>query len=493
MSHIMAIDQGTSSSRVIIFDLQGRKLGAVAHEFDMMFPADGWVEQDPEVLWKTSLLAGREALIRAGLKGKDIAAIGITNQRETTLVWDRNSGECLHNAIVWQDRRTADRCERMRADGMQQFVSRTTGLVIDPYFSATKLAWLLEELPAVQRLVANGQACFGTVDTYLIWRLTKGRRHVTDATNASRTMLFDIGTQTWSKQLLEYFSIPEQMLPEVLDSAASFGVADAEWFGAEIPIFGVAGDQQAALIGQACFSPGMAKCTYGTGCFAMLNTGSVQIESQHRLLTTIAYRLQNQPTYALEGSIFSAGIAVKWLRDQLGLVSEASETQAAAIRTDGDTHGVYLVPAFTGLGAPHWAPQARGLISGLTLDTNRDHLITATLASVAYQSADLVQAMVADGIELERLRIDGGMVVNDWLCQFLADIIALPVQRPGNTETTALGAAILAALGAGLVSSFADAERMWDLDREFLPEMAASRRTSLLDGWRKAVERTLNG
>lgn len=491
MSHIMAIDQGTSSSRVIIFDLAGRSLGAAQHEFDMTFPQDGWVEQDPEVLWQTTLLAGREALTQAGLAGSDIAAIGITNQRETTLVWDRMSGQCFHNAIVWQDRRTVPQCDQMREDGMEQLVARATGLVIDPYFSATKLAWLLREIPELEKAAAAGNACFGTVDSYLIWRLTNGARHVTDASNASRTMLFDISAQQWHPALLEYLSIPAGMLPQVLDSAAEFGVADAQWFGAAIPIRGVAGDQQAALIGQACLSPGMAKSTYGTGCFAMINTGQEQLISKQKLLSTIAYRIAGQTTYALEGSIFSAGVAIKWLRDQLGLVTSAAETEAAALRTAGDTGGVYLVPAFTGLGAPHWAPQARGLLTGLTLDTNRDQLVTATLASVAYQTSELVTAMAGDGATLEHLRVDGGMVANNWLCQFLADVTGLPVERPQNTETTALGAAILAALGSGLVGDFAAAAAMWRLDREFLPVMSALERERLLTGWHQAVRRAL--
>ena len=491
MSHIMAIDQGTSSSRVIIFDLQGRILSAVAHEFDMMFPHDGWVEQDPEVLWRTSLLAGREALHEAGLEGKDVAAIGITNQRETTLVWDRISGECLYNAIVWQDRRTAGQCASMIAAGMQQDVARISGLVIDPYFSGTKLAWLLDQIPEARKKAEAGRLCFGTVDSYLIWRLTKGAAHVTDATNASRTMLFDIDEQAFSEPMLEHFRIPDTVLPEVLDSAAEFGMADSEWFGAEIPILGVAGDQQAALIGQACFDEGMVKSTYGTGCFLMTNTGERPLRSAHQLLTTVAYRLDGTTTYALEGSIFSAGVAVKWLRDQLGLITDVEETQAAAERTEGDAHGVYLVPAFTGLGAPHWAPEARGIFSGMTLDTSRDHLITATLASVAYQSVELAEAVAADGADIERLRVDGGMVVNDWFCQFLADVLGRPVDRPEIVETTALGAAVLAALGGKLVADLSSAREMWGLEREFTPSMSASERERLLTGWRKAVKRSL--
>ncbi|MGE0624689.1 MAG: glycerol kinase GlpK [Pseudomonadales bacterium] len=491
MTHIMAIDQGTSSSRVIIFDGQGRMLSAVAHEFDMSFPADGWVEQEPEVLWRTSLAAGRDALDAAGLAGKDVAAIGITNQRETTLVWDRDTGRCLHPAIVWQDRRTADRCAAMVADGLTSEVARTTGLVIDPYFSGTKLAWLLDSLPEAKRLAEKGSLCFGTVDSYLIWRLTKGAAHVTDATNASRTLLFDIHRQAWAPALLDYLSVPESVLPEVRDSAGEFGVADPEWFGAPIPILGVAGDQQAALIGQACVEPGMVKSTYGTGCFLMTNTGTTPVSSGHKLLTTVAYRLDGQPTYALEGSIFSAGVAVKWLRDQLGLITEAAETEAAARRVNGDAQGVYLVPAFTGLGAPHWAPAARGLFTGMTLDTRRDHLITATLASVAYQTAELIEAITADGAAVGRLRVDGGMVVNDWLCQFLADVIERPVERPVNVETTALGAAVLAALGGGTLSGIGEAERIWGLEREFAPTMDDTRREYLLTGWRRAVARSL--
>ncbi len=487
----MAIDQGTSSSRVIIFDAQGREVAVSQYEFDMSFPADGWVEQDPEVIWQTTLRAGRDALARADLGGADIAAIGITNQRETTLVWDRHSGECLHPAIVWQDRRTAGRCENMRADGMQQTVARTTGLIIDPYFSGSKLSWLLGEIPEVSRRAVSGDLCFGTVDTYLIWRLTKGQLHATDASNASRTMLFDIGTQAWSEELTDYFDVPVSVLPEVRDSAGDFGVADPEWFGAAVPILGVAGDQQAALIGQACFTPGMAKSTYGTGCFAMLNTGSEQLVSGQQLLSTVAYRLGGQVTYALEGSIFSAGIAVKWLRDQLGLVSHAAETERAAERVGGDSGGVYLVPAFTGLGAPHWAPDARAVLTGMTLDTSRDHLITATLASVAYQSEELVRAMANDGASLSQLRVDGGMVVNDWLCQFLADVTGVPIERPEYTETTALGAALLASVGAGLAGDLTDAARMWVLEREFAPRMPADRRERLLEGWRQAVARAL--
>ncbi len=487
----MAIDQGTSSSRVIIFDLDGNVRGMGQQPFDMIFPADGWVEQDPEVLWQTTLAAGREALAAAGMAAADVTAIGITNQRETTLVWDRQTGECVYNAIVWQDRRTAEQCDVMRRDGMQQLVARETGLVIDPYFSATKLSWLLENVPDLRQRAEAGALCFGTVDSFLIWRLTRGRVHATDATNASRTMLFDIGSQRWSPELTSYLRIPQSLLPDVRDSAANFGVADGEWFGAPLPVLGVAGDQQAALIGQGCFEPGMSKSTFGTGCFAMANTGVAQLVSGQQLLTTVAYRLGGKTIYALEGSIFAAGVAIKWLRDKVGLIQSPGDSEAAARRTGGDTGGVYLVPAFTGLGAPHWKPEARGLLTGLTLDSSRDQIVTATLQSVAYQAAELLQAMGEDGAKVDRLRVDGGMVVNDWLCQFLADIIDCPVQRPRITETTALGAATLAALGAGLLGDLSQAQARWRLEREFVPAMAASRRQVLMDGWRRAVSRAI--
>jgi glycerol kinase len=488
---ILAIDQGTSSSRAIVFDTDGRVLGLGQEPFDMIFPADGWVEQDPEVLWNTTLRAIRGALADAGIGAAELAAIGITNQRETTLVWERDTGRCVHNAIVWQDRRTAPRCQAMRDDGIGGLIATQTGLVIDPYFSATKLAWLLDEVPGLRDRAARGELCFGTVDSFLIWRLTGGKVHATDATNASRTLLFDIRRQMWSPELLDYFGIPPALLPEVRDSAADFGVAGAEWLGAPVPILGVAGDQQASLIGQACVQPGMSKSTYGTGCFVMTHTGTQQLQSTQQLLSTVAYRLNGVTTYALEGSIFSGGIAVKWLRDRLRLIDAAAETEAAARRTGPDTQGVYLVPAFTGLGAPHWEPDARGLLTGLTLDSSRDQVITATLSSVGYQTADLLAAMAADGAPVQRLRVDGGMVVNDWLCQFLADVLDCPVERPRTTETTALGAAALAALGAGIAHDIVGATGLWHLDREFLPQMPAAERDRLLGGWRRAVARAL--
>jgi glycerol kinase len=495
VSPILAIDQGTSSSRAIVFDLEGRVLGVGQQDFDSSYPADGWVEQDPEVLWRTTLEAGRAALsaaaAHAGVQASTIAAIGITNQRETTLLWDRRTGEAVHPAIVWQDRRTADRCEAIRRDGLEDLVARETGLVVDPYFSATKLAWLLDRVPTARERAEAGELCFGTVDSYLIWRLAGGAVHATDATNASRTMLFDIGRQCWSADLLDYLKVPRALLPEVRDCAGDFGVAEARWFGAAIPVLGVAGDQQAALIGQGCVAAGMTKSTYGTGCFTMTHTGDRLLRSKSRLLGTVAYRLAGVTSYALEGSIFSAGVSIKWLRDRLGLIDDAADTEAAARRTGGNTGGVYLVPAFTGLGAPHWNPEARGTIVGLTLDTDRDDLITATLCSVAYQTEELLAAMAADGAAVERVRVDGGMVVNDWLCQFLADIVARPVDRPAVTETTALGAAMLAALGAGLVGSLEEAAGLWRLQRTFEPRMSDVQRQRLLNGWRRAVARAL--
>jgi glycerol kinase len=392
---------------------------------------------------------------------------------------------------VWQDRRTAARCQAMRAEGVETLITTQTGLVVDPYFSATKLAWLLDEMPGLRERAERGEVLFGTVDTFLIWRLTNGAVHATDATNASRTLLFDIRRQVWSPELLEYFRIPAAMLPEVRDSAANFGVAGAAWLGAPVPITGVAGDQQASLIGQACIHPGMSKSTYGTGCFVMTHTGSQQLHSTQQLLATVAYRLDGVTSYALEGSIFSGGVAVKWLRDKLRLIDSAAETELAARRTGPDTQGVYLVPAFTGLGAPHWEPDARGLLTGLTLDSTRDQVITATLSSVGYQTADLLDAMAADGAPVQRLRVDGGMVINDWLCQFLADVLDCPVERPRTTETTALGAAALAALGAGLAPDLGAATRLWHLDREFLPAMDSATRARLLAGWRRAVGRAL--
>ena len=494
MAYLLAIDQGTSSSRAIVFDQDGRVVAAGQRTFDQLFPHDGWVEQEPEALWQATLAAAREAIAESGVAPASIAAVGIANQRETTLVWDAETGQPFGNAIVWQDRRTAERCERARRDGMEPELIETTGLVIDPYFSSTKLEWLLSRNGLASRAAA-GKVRFGTVDSFLIWRLTKGASHVTDATNASRTQLFDISHQVWSESALGYFSVPRSVLPSVHDCVDDFGIADAEWFGAPIPIRGVAGDQQAALVGQGCLATGLTKSTYGTGCFLIANTGSERVRSKARLLTTVGYRIAGEPVYAVEGSIFNAGVAIKWLRDKVGLIETAGDTEAAARRIGGDTGGVFVVPAFTGLGAPHWRPDARGLMTGLTLDTGADEIVTATLKSVAFQTADLLTAAAADGVAVTALRVDGGMVVNNWFCQFLADVSGLGVARPANTETTAVGAGLLAAVGAGLYTDLEAAASAWNLDRparSFAPETTAATRSTWLGGWHAAVERTLN-
>jgi len=490
MNYILAIDQGTSSSRAIVFDDVGNPVGEGSCPFDQIFPRDGWVEQDSEVIWNTTLKAARNAIASSPVEAAGIAAIGITNQRETTLLWDAESGEAVHNAIVWQDRRTAERCVQMQSDGMARTVNDVTGLVIDPYFSSTKVEWLLRD-PEAQRLARADRLRFGTVDTFLVWRLTGGRSHATDATNAARTQLFDITRHVWSDILLDYFGIPASLLPEVKDSIADYGRAEARWFGAEIPIFGIAGDQQAALIGQGCISPGMAKSTYGSGCFVMVNTGTKRVDSTSGLLTTIGYRVNGRTTFATEGSIFSAGVAVKWLRDKLGFIENAAETAEIARKTGGDTNGVYVVPAFTGLGAPHWRPDARGVISGLTLDSGVDEIVTATLSSIAFQTMDLFNAFRSDGIEPQRMRIDGGMVQNDWFCQFLSDVTELDLERPKHTETSALGAGFLAAIGAGLINDLEEASRHWTIDRRFSPVMEDVDRSARVDGWRRAVSQAL--
>ena len=490
MNYILAIDQGTSSSRAIVFDDVGNPVGEGSCSFDQMFPRDGWVEQDPEVIWNTTLKAAREAIASSPVEAGGIAAIGIANQRETTLLWDAESGQAVHNAIVWQDRRTAERCVQMQTDGMATTVNDVTGLVIDPYFSSTKVEWLLRD-PEVQRLARSDRLRFGTVDTFLVWRFTGGRSHATDATNAARTQLFDITRHVWSDILLDYFGIPASLLPEVKDSVADYGRVEAQWFGAEIPIFGIAGDQQAALIGQGCISPGMVKSTYGTGCFVMVNTGTKRVDSTTGLLTTIGYRVDGRTTFAMEGSIFSAGVAVKWLRDKLGFIENAAETSEIASKMGGNTNGVYVVPAFTGLGAPHWRSDARGVISGLTLDSGVNEIVTATLSSVAFQTMDLFNAFRSDGVEPQRVRIDGGMVQNDWFCQFLSDVTESVLERPMLTETTALGVGFLAAIGAGLINHLEDASRHWSFDRRFSPAMEDDDRSARVDGWRRAVSQAL--
>jgi glycerol kinase len=492
--YVLAIDQGTTSSRAIVFDRDGRGIGTGQKELRQHFPKDGWVEHDPEDIWRDTLAVCRQAIAAAGLAATDIAAIGITNQRETAVLWERGTGSAVHQAIVWQDRRTAEMCRRLVAEGVEERVRARTGLVVDAYFSATKLAWMLEHVPGARAAAEHGALAFGTIDSFLLWRLTGGKVHATDATNASRTMLFDIVAQRWDEELLRALNIPQGVLPEVRDCSGSFGTTEPSLFGASIPILGIAGDQQAATIGQACFTPGMSKSTYGTGCFMLVNTGERFVASQNRLLTTVAYRLGGRTTYAIEGSIFVAGAAVQWLRDGLGIIRDAAETATLA-RDLRSTEGVYLVPAFTGLGAPHWDPDARGAILGLTRDSGVAHLVRAALESVGYQTADLAEAMLADmaGAALDAglatLRVDGGMVVNDWLCQFLADILDRPVERPAVVETTALGAAYLAGLAAGVYGSLDAVASTWRAERRFEPTMPPAERQRLLEGWRQAVRR----
>lgn len=494
--HLLAIDQGTTSSRAIVFDSSLAPVASAQKEFPQHFPASGWVEHEPEDIWETVLSTAREALAKAGLSARDIAGIGITNQRETTLIWDRQTGRAIHRAIVWQDRRTADACAKLVAAGHEELVTSRTGLRIDPYFSGTKIAWLLDNVPGARRRAEAGELAFGTVDCFLLWRLTGGGVHATDATNAARSMLFDIGRGGWDKDLLALLDIPEAILPEVRDCATHFGDTAPELFGGPIPVRGIAGDQQAATIGQACFDPGMVKSTYGTGCFALLNTGDKPVRSKNRLLSTIAYQLGGKRAYALEGSIFIAGAAVQWLRDGLGIIEKASDTGPLAEAAD-PAQDVYLVPAFVGLGAPHWDAHARGALFGLTRGTGPREFARATLESVCYQTLDLIEAMHADWPQAGQggravLRVDGGMVASDWTMQRLADILDLPVDRPTVLETTALGAAYLAGLDAGLLPEpdrFAD---LWRLERRFLPAMAASQRAHKVDGWRDAVRRTLS-
>ncbi len=491
--YVLAIDQGTTSSRAIVFEGNQQIAGMGKMEFTQHFPQSGWVEHVPEEIWATSLWSIKTALRKAKVTAKDIAAIGITNQRETTLIWDRKTGAPIHNAIVWQDRRGAAICERLKRDGLEKFVTRRTGLVLDPYFSASKIKWLLDKVKGARRRAERGELAFGTVDTYLIWRLTGGKVHATDATNACRTLLYNISTNDWDDELLKMFGIPRAMLPEVKDCADDFGTTEAEILGAAIPIRGVAGDQQAATIGQACFAPGMMKSTYGTGCFALLNTGTELVRSKHRLLTTIAYRLEGVTTYALEGAIFMAGASVQWLRDGLGIMERAEESGKLAADADPGEE-VYLVPAFVGLGAPWWDPEARGAIFGLTRNTRRGELARAALEAVSYQTADLLDAMRKDwkGAADTILRVDGGMVESDYTMQFLADILNSPVDRPTILETTALGAAWLAGWKAGVWPDAAGFGERWALDRQFNPHMDAATRTRKLRGWRDAVRRTLS-
>ncbi|HXN80290.1 MAG TPA: glycerol kinase GlpK [Steroidobacteraceae bacterium] len=489
--HVLAIDQGTTSTRAIAFDSHARAVAIARREFAQHYPASGWVEHDVEDIWRDTLATVREVIARPGVGIRAVAALGITNQRETTVIWERATGRPIHRAIVWQDRRTAEGCARLKAAGAEELVRRKTGLVLDPYFSGTKIAWLLDHIAGARARAERGELAFGTIDSFLLWRLTGGRVHATDVTNASRTLLFDIHAQVWDEELLRLLRVPRALLPQVRDSSEVYGTTDPELFGYALPIAGMAGDQQAALIGQACFEPGMAKATYGTGCFMLLNTGDVAVASANRLLTTPACRIGGHITYALEGSIFVAGAAIKWLRDGLRVLGSAAESAELAMRVPDD-HGVYLVPAFVGLGAPHWKPNARGLICGLTLDVSGAHLVRAALESVAYQTLDLTQAMLHDGARrVGAIRIDGGMAANDWFCQFLADVLEVRIERPAELETTALGAAFLAGLATGVWKDLGSLADTWSTAASFAPAMTPARRAALIAGWRDAVQRTL--
>lgn len=489
MAHLLAIDQGTTSTRAIIYNLASRHYHIAQQEFPQHFPRDGWVEHNPEDIWQSTRNTIQEVLQKASLRPSDLQAIGITNQRETTLVWDRRTGEPIYPAIVWQDRRTSDFCQELIQQGCEQLVKEKTGLVIDPYFSASKIRWLLDNVPEARARAERGELAFGTIDSYLLWRLSGGRMHKTDATNAARTALFNIHQQQWDAELLALFDIPASLLPEVCDSAADFGYSTTESLGAEIPILSMIGDQQSALVGQGCFEAGMAKSTYGTGCFVVLNTGSRCLESQHQLLSTLAYRIKGEVHYALEGSIFVAGAAVQWLRDKLGLIRTAAESEERARRASRD-HRIFFVPAFTGLGAPYWDPAARGAIYGLTRDSSADDMVAATLQSVCYQTRDLLLAMELDGLPAHVLRVDGGMAANDWMLEFLADILGLRVDRPASIESTALGAIYLAGLQAGFFSSLEDIAQHWQCERSFQPQMEESERRRLYSAWLDAVKRT---
>jgi glycerol kinase len=489
--YVLALDQGTTSSRAILFDHAGRIVSTAQEEFPQIYPQPGWVEHDPEAIWESQLTTARQALQGAGVEAAHLAATGITNQRETTIVWDRQTGEPLYNAIVWQCRRTAAMCDRLREAGWAAPIREKTGLVIDAYFSGTKLAWLLDEVPGLREKAERGQALFGTVDSFLMWRLSGGHLHITDVSNAARTMLFNIHALDWDDEILAELQIPRAMLPTVRPSSQVYGTTAAELLGAKVPLAGAAGDQQAALFGQACYTPGQAKNTYGTGCFLLLNTGDEAVTSDRGLLTTIAWQLgeKGPVTYALEGSVFVAGAAIQWLRDGLGIINHAVESESLAGEVP-DTDGVYFVPAFVGLGAPYWDAYARGTIVGMTRGTDRRHLARAALEAICYQSRDLLEAMAADsGIRLQALRADGGAAGNDLLMQLQADLLGVAVQRPVVTETTALGAAYLAGLAVGYWSDLDEIAAQWRIDAEFTPAMDGERRESLYAGWRRAVER----
>ncbi len=489
--YLLAIDQGTTNSRAIIFNRAGDVIGQHTMALTQYYPQAGWIEQDPDEMFQHTVECCRIALKNASLSAKQIAAVGISNQRETTIIWDKQTGKPIYPAIVWQDRRTHAQCDALMQGKMAESIQQKTGLILDPYFSATKIAWILKHVEHARERAEKKELLFGTVDSYLVWKLTQGRSHVTDITNASRTMLFNIHTQEWDHDILNQLNIPFCLLPTVLDNTALFGEIDPSILGVNLPITGIAGDQQAATIGQACFLPGMVKATYGTGCFMLLNTGEKLIQSQHQLLSTIVYRIQQQTVYGLEGSIFSAGVTIKWLRDTLKLIETADETAYLANQIES-TEGVYLVPAFTGLGAPYWNPHARGSLLGLTRNSGREHIVRAALESVAYQTRDLLEAMVADsGSMLKSLRVDGGMAANNWLLQFLSDTLNLEVQRPTCIETSALGAAYLAGLQIGMYSSLDDIAACWKKEKCFYPQLSIAKRDALYQGWKNAIERVL--
>jgi len=487
---IAAIDQGTTSSRAILFSLSGKNIYSSQKEFKQYFPKDGWVEHNPNEIWNTTKKVLIDVINKSKrLKGK-ILTIGITNQRETTILWNKKTGKPVYNAIVWQDRRTAEFCKKFKTNKKEKFINRRTGLLIDPYFSATKIKWILDNVVIAKKLLRTNNLLFGTIDTFLLWKLTKGKIHATDATNASRTMLFNISRNKWDKDILKILNIPKNILPTVKDSSDDFGTTDKSITGISYPINGVVGDQQAATIGQCCFAKGSIKSTYGTGAFVLMNTGNKKIYSKNKLLTTICYRLNGKITYALEGSIFIAGAGVQWLRDKIKLINNAAETEKIA-KSLKSNNGIYLVPAFTGLGAPYWNPNSRGIICGLTRDTSKKEIVRATLESVAYQSYDLFNAMKNDGLRPNLVKVDGGMVKNNWFSQFLSDIIDLEVIRPKVNETTALGAAFMAGLKIGVYKSLKDISKNWKIDKKFYPKMNKVNRSKLLKGWEQAITKTL--
>lgn len=486
--YILAIDQGTTSSRAILFNKRGEIVASAQKEFPQYFPKPGWVEQDANEIWLSVMNVYMEVLVHGKVSPEEIAAIGITNQRETAIVWDKKTGEPVYHAIVWQSRQTTDICKQLAADGKEQMIREKTGLLIDPYFSATKVKWILDHVEGARERAEKGELLFGTVDSFLVYKLTGGKVHATDYSNASRTLLYNIYDLDWDRELLDLFEIPRSMMPEVLPSSGSFGMTEGKFFETGIPIMGIAGDQQAALFGQTCFEPGMAKNTYGTGCFMLMNTGEKPAKSEHGMLTTIAWGIDGKVEYALEGSVFVAGSAIQWLRDGLKMIESAPQSEALASEVE-DSAGVYVVPAFVGLGAPYWKPEAKGAVFGLTRGTTRAHFVRATLDSLAYQSLDIIEAMTLDsGIELQKLKVDGGAVSNNLLMQFQSDILGTPVERPMISETTALGAAYLAGLAAGFWKNKEELRANYLVDKTFVPQISAGRRQELLEGWKRAVK-----